>query len=201
MESSAGPIVKKNLPVIESRAFDKGQRASDQISKHPNKEANTHWNFHCTPSFDYEFEAIGKTANKPAQVKIKIGQAKVEIGLDITTWLPEGASPKVIAHEAGHRKIALNEYDRAEKFAEQACKHSIGKSYDGSGENEEEAIRSAIEQASQDLCRLYRSRTVDVVNIVSDNYDRLTEHSNNSIAEDDAIAKAYELYRKKTPLL
>lgn len=183
---SAVTIVKKPL-YIQRGAFL-------EYSNLQSSRGITDWIFHCYPSVDYELEST-KAAEKTT-VTILIKKITLTISLPITVRIGKLAGKKTLDHENGHVQIVKQVYEKAEDAAREACEPVIGVPFEGTGANSEDAVANAIDKACQQVCQLYREKTVDVGNALSKNFDDITSHGRAAIPITEAIRLSYEKYKR-----
>jgi hypothetical protein len=113
---------------------------------------------------------------------------KLTLPIEVITYAQ--APPSLVEHENGHVQICTRIYEGAKVVATQACRQAVGKVYRGIGTTSDAAKGDALDQAAEDVCALFRLKTVDYANRVSDRYDVLCA---NGIALDSAITQAFEI--------
>lgn len=194
------PVSVTCLPIqIDKQYFDKGVRPTALAVASHNQYANTNWQFHFKPRF--EFDILKKEVkDKEMWVTIRPTSATVEISLPIIIYLPEGVSDEVLHHELGHVKICKRLYEKAEGVARQALSSVIGQTFEGKGKNLNDACRMALDGASQSAGRIYRAHTVDVVNAVSTNYDYLSPQHPGPEHVDAVVDAAFQMLEKRDEL-
>jgi len=154
----------------------------------------TDWFFHCYPNLDYELEST-KTAEKTT-VTILIKKITLTISLPITVRIGKLGGKNTQDHENGHVQIVKQVYENAEDVAREACEPVIGERFEGTGANKEDAVADASDKACQQVCKLYREKTVDVGNALSKNFDDITSHGRAAISVKEAIRLSYEKYKR-----
>ncbi len=185
--TSAVTIVKKPVYVQRGPFID--------YSNMQTSRGVTDWTFHCYPNVDYELESTKTDEQTTATILIK--KITLTISLPITIRLGKLAGKNTQDHENGHVQIVKQIYEKAEDVAREACEPAIGVSFEGTGANREDAVADAIDKACQQICRLYRAKTVDVVNAVSKNFDDITSHGRAGITVTEAIRLSYDKYKKE----
>src|SRR5262245_54076262 len=85
-------------------------------------------------------------------------------GLDIVTrvrfeiFTAQGAPPKLLAHEEGHRSIGEHYYEDAARIAEEIGLRLIGATFDGKGADQEAAQHDAFAKVVAEIERDYMAR-------------------------------------------
>lgn len=126
-------------------------------------------------------------------VHIRPKNVHATLELPITIWIPQGAPKKCVAHEEGHRRIV----ERVYEFAGDIILHYATKTYKeicpGEGASLELAIKDAHKRIVSELNKNYRGTVFDYSLMITQEYDRITNHGLNPISEDDAIKKSFEI--------
>ncbi len=181
--------IEKKKPKIEKKAIDKNNPPPLEAGE----DAVTLCDFSCEAEFDTEGKPQEKPSPEGCQVTITVSVASVEIDLDITEWLPEGAPEQLKRHEEGHADICEKVYEDAKKAAEEAAKKFGKKTITGRGKNCQEATEDAQRMAVTAFCDEYHGRTQAVAQRVSKIYDDLTDHGKNKKPEaGKAVKQAFE---------
>jgi hypothetical protein len=117
----------------------------------------------------------------------------VTLALDDTIFLPEPATPKLRAHEEGHRRINEMVYERdAEQAARDAAANVLARTWQGRGDTPEAAEKAATDAAIDALGRRYLARVADRAYAIGTAYDQLTDHGARlKPDEDEAIQRAF----------
>ena len=89
--------VHKGEPVIEKHVYDKDNRPTQEIGKHPSVEANTHWDFQIIPEITVERKEV-KPNKQGLSATVMVKTVSIELKLPIEMWLPASAAERVIAH-------------------------------------------------------------------------------------------------------
>ena len=186
------------LPItVERQVFDSAVRTPSQVSIDHNQSANTNWDFHCKPRFQFDL-LEKKLDGKITRVKIRIKSVQVEISTPIIIYLPSTAKGDVVSHEEGHVKICRTVYESAAgNAALEAAQSVIGKEYSGQGSTLEEACQLALNRAAQAMGRIYREKTVTVVNVVSAYYDQFALQHPEPNNIDSCVEAAFQMQQGK----
>ncbi len=195
-ESSSKPPVdrKSAVTIVKKPAYIERGKFIDYNNLQSSRGI-TDWNFHCYPNVDYDLEST-KTTEKTT-VTILIKKITLTISLPITVRLGKLAGKKALDHENGHIQIVKQIYEKAEDIARESCEPAIGVRFEGTGANKEDAVADAIDKACQQVCRLYREKTVNVGNALSKNFDDITSHGRAAIPVTEAIRLSYEKYKRE----
>lgn len=197
--STFGAIeIKKGRESIEKRVYDKDNRPDDQVAEHPSVEANTHWDFEFVPEIGIERTKLQKKDSK-FTTEVCVKKVRIDLRLPIRVWLPESASPKVIAHENGHVAICRHFYEDAENQAYIASKAILETKFSGCGETESESMQKALEAASLKLVAPFRNAVILPANRASAIYDDLTNHGQADMPVETAVKRAISEAVKNLP--
>ena len=184
--------IERAEPTSERITFDLKNLPSDMPKLHPGEAALCQFNFNCAVKLKYETvtEAAG-----PVAVAAHIRQIHVSLTLHNRIYLPRGATPKLRAHEEGHRIINERVYEDAERAAREAALQVLTQTWRAPGNDEPAAAKAATDQAVQKLCDLYLAGTAGKAARVGEIYDDLTNHGRNlRLKESDAITQAFARY-------
>jgi hypothetical protein len=150
-----------------------------------------------TSNFRCEVEISCRTTERGAQRDAQVEAVTVKVGLSLIVWLPvRGNTPKLTAHEEGHKQIAQMCYEEARRVARDAAAPLIGRRYDFSGIDERESSR-IINEAAQEACRRYMSGIAEWSAQVNQEYDKITDHGRNPVGEQDAVKQAFETVERQ----
>jgi hypothetical protein len=112
----------------------------------------------------------------------------VNLQLNITIWVPAGASQHVLEHEHGHREISEHFYESADKLAAKIAAPYIGKKFSISGANLQSELSKSLQQLGAEITAQY-GRELNP-NPTQLRYDAITDHSRNDVSAKDAVAQA-----------
>jgi hypothetical protein len=112
--------------------------------------------------------------------------------LRVTIWLPQGAAPKLVKHEEGHKDIAVHYYEDAERIARAEAEKLIGQTVSGSGKDFEEAGDKALKQAAEEVGQRYLGQTDVPCGKAQEFYDQITRHGTNPVKESIAIEQSIQ---------
>jgi len=191
--ASAAVTVDRKPAVIERKMFDPGHRPSDMPALTGHESAVTQSQFECSVTLSYQVLSH-KEQGGGCKAFLKVQGISVALQLKIVIWLPEGATPKLSAHEEGHRQIAERVYERAEKAARLIAKTVDETTIGGQAVDCDGAEKQATQNASSRFCESYLDQTARPSARVSEIYDDLTAHgTREEPAEDEAIRRAFEM--------
>ena len=177
--------VTREEPVIERIEFDPRRPPRDMPPLTPPESGVCKTTFELAASLRYSAERLSRTTSR----------IYVE-GLDIVTRLRfdiytiENAPAKLRAHEEGHRAIGEHYYRDAATIAENIGRRLIGKTFDGSGADEQSAQRNAFDKAVAQIEREYMARVRIPSAAANERFDEITRHGLDAIDEAEAVARA-----------
>jgi hypothetical protein len=122
----------------------------------------------------------------------RIETVRITIGLDVTVWLPNGATPKIKAHEDAHRKISDHYFKLGEATARRFAEPYIGKTIEGSADDCASAVDEAIKAAIREFGGKYMAEIEANAGEAQANFDQITDHGRNNVNENAAIQRAIE---------
>jgi hypothetical protein len=146
-------------------------------------------NAECDSNFLSSASVSGQSRPTDAtHATLTITNVKVTLQLNITIWVPNGASQHVIEHEDGHRQISESYYETADKIAAQIAETYLGRTVDIAGADLNAAANAALQQLARDFTVEYnRELNPEPSQLL---YDSLTDHSRNDVVVKDAVASA-----------
>jgi len=182
----AAGVTVQTAPVhLERRTFDRKHPPRDMPALHPDEAAVTSSNFSCAAQVSYV------TTQHGAKREAHIDAVTMNTNLAITIWLPStGNTPKLAAHEEGHKQIAQTCYQQADRVARQVGAALVGRQFDLSGLDERAAAK-VINDAAQDACQQYMRQVGQWSSQVNAKYDELTDHGLNKLDEQKAVEQAF----------
>ncbi len=181
-------VVRKSPPSLSVRSFDPKRPPKDMPALSANEAAVTESVFACGARIEVETKTIDE---KP--VRTKIVGVRLELGLEVTEWLPKDTTAKIKAHEDGHRKISELYYENADKIAGDIARKYVGKPLEFADGD----VKAAIKKAAGECCQEYLAAVEKPSQKVQERYDSLTDHGRNKVAEKRAIEKAIEASKKE----
>ena len=176
-------------PVIEHRSFDPKHPPADMPKLHPHEAAVTQSYFGAESRVGGEVIDRQQTADG-WRASIKVDTVRITLHLRVTVWLPDGAVPKIVNHEEGHRSISEHYYKDAEAIARKEAEALVGRTVTGRGSTPESAGDNALQQAAEELGGRYLAQTDKPCSQAQDRYDQITAHGTNPVKEEKAIEDA-----------
>lgn len=200
--------VKKNPPSVERHEFQPWNPFNAGPKLNPGEKALTEYAYNLGVRFDIdvvdEEEKRGRWF-----IHLKPKNGVVRLSLNVKIWIPQWAPQKCIRHEEGHKTICERVYEYAGDIVRLYAEEIQQKAYPGEGGTKELAEQDAYKRAAKELNERYRETVFEYAKRVTEEYDRITQHGLNPIAEDAAIQEAFskctsmmttELEVKQTPL-
>jgi hypothetical protein len=184
--------VEKLPSVVERRIFNPWNPFAPRPKLKPDEQALTEFSYDLSVLMD-DIDVIDKEERHGRWfVHIRPKNLRATLSLPVIIWLPQGAPKKCIEHEEGHRVIVQRVYE----FADGIVKHYAQRTYSevspGEGPSFELAIKDAHKRAVSDLNKNYRSTIFDYSLMLTQEYDRITNHGLNPISETDAIKQTFD---------
>lgn len=197
--AARGPVVVDRQPAqIETKYFDPANRSREMPPLKGTEAAVTQSQFGIASLME-----VAITQHQPdrgqEQVTAHVDRVRVTLDLKITIWLPENANEKLTAHEEGHRRVAELFYRDAEKKAEAIAREWIGTDLSGEGKDTESAASAAMNKAMEQINARYMAVVSLPASRAQEKYDELTDHGRNKLDEDEAIRRAMEQTKSKSP--
>ena len=121
---------------------------------------------------DSDFVSYASVGGQPQQTDathatVTVTSVTVRLELNVTIWIPNNATQKVIDHEAGHRQISEYYYQTADKVAERIAASYMGKQMVVTGTDLPAASSKALEQMSSDITDEYNKELNPGTNTVA----------------------------------
>ena len=185
--SGQSPAVKvtREEPVVSRTQFDPSHPPPDMPELTPPEAGVCRTTFELGAGVTFSAERLSRTA---ARISVD--------GLDIVTrvrfeiFTAQGAPPKLLAHEEGHRSIGEHYYEDAARIAEDIGRRLLGATFDGTGADQEAAQHDAFEKVVAEIERDYMARMRTPSAAANERFDEITSHGLDAIEETDAIAVA-----------
>jgi hypothetical protein len=187
--AAAEVTINRTDAVIERRMFDPSNPPPDMPKLESTEAAVTESYFSVNTNIGGQVIDQQKTDNG-CRTSIKVDTVQVTLRLRVTVWLPNGAVPKIVNHEEGHRAIAEYYYRDAESVARHFAEEFIGQTISGSGKDCDSAGEIATKQAAQLLGAKYLGQVDVPCAKAQEIYDQITEHGTNAVKEEKAIKQA-----------
>lgn len=196
-----GNVVVKRQPVAMAyKTFDPAHPPSDMPHLKAGEAAVTESVFRCATNVNSEVLSRKHQDDGGCMATVRVRQIELTLELQLTIWLPDGATDKLRDHEEGHRRISEQVYAlRAEAAARKAASPADGRRLSGEAADCEGAAKAAMGTAVHETADRYLAGSAAVADEVNNVYDDLTGHGTNKLAEDDAIRQAFARYEKNHP--
>ncbi len=180
---TAAPIIDKQPPVVSTRRFDPASPPPDMPPLHAGEQAQ------CDSNFMSGALVSGQTRRTSSTTAtLTITQVKMQLGLTITIWVPDGVTQKVLEHEEGHRQISEFFYQDADKLAARVAASYIGRQLPVTGNDLNAEASQALQQFGDEITAEY-TRQLDPAPAQL-RYDAITDHARNEVLAKDAITQA-----------
>jgi hypothetical protein len=185
---ASGPTIIK-LPVnFTNRTFDPATPPSNMPPLNPWEGAECDSNFRSNASIGGQTRQADATHGT-----LTVTQIKVTLQLNITIWVPAGASQHVIEHEAGHRQISESYYQTADQLAERIASSYMGKQIEIEGADLNAESGKALQQMAAEINDEYeRELDPEPTQLL---YEAITNHGRNEVVARDAAAHAIKNIR------
>jgi hypothetical protein len=186
VSGQSSPVrVTREDPVISRTLFDPARPPPDMPELTPPEAGVCRTTYELQAGVTYSAERLSRTG---ARISVD--------GLDIVTrvrfeiFTAQGAPPKLLAHEEGHRSIGEHYYEDAARIAGEIGRRLIGTTFDGDGTDQEAAQHNAFEKVVAEIERDYMARMRTPSAAANERFDEITSHGLDAIDETDAIAVA-----------
>ena len=181
-EASAPTIIKRPV-AFASRTFDPAAPPADMPPLSPGEGAE------CDSNFLSNASVRGETRQTDAtHATVTITQISVTLQLNITIWVPSGATQHVMEHEEGHRQISEYYYRGADKLAERIASSYMGKRVDITGTDLSVDSNKVLQQAAAEINDEYNKELNPGPTQLL--YDSITDHGRNDVVVKDAVDHA-----------
>jgi hypothetical protein len=180
---ASGSTIEKTPSSFTMHTFDSAAPPSDMPPLGAEEAAQCDSNFISDARVTGETERIDST-----HAVVTLSRANVTLQLNISVWVPAGASQHVIEHEQGHRQISEYYYRNADKLAEQIAVGYIGRQISVGGSDLDAEIRKVLQKMGADITAEYNHKLNP--GPAQQRYDDITDHSRNDIAASDAVSRA-----------
>lgn len=188
---SLAEVTIRQKPVeVEYKTFDpKSDETQRELKLTGEEAAVTHFKFDCQARLSYE-EGRQMSAGGTVLQSMRIHDVDVDLALQITVWLPNGASDSVRAHEEAHRRIGESYYEHAEEAA-----RAIAEKLDGKSITlkiiDKKSDASRLADAADQVNKEYGEAIPDRAQRANAIFDDLTRHGNSrTMTPDKARPKA-----------
>ena len=177
--------VKKNPTKIARRSFDPNRPPAAMPKLTPPESGVCHFEFTCDAGIGV---FVDQTA--PNTVEVEVDSVDLVLDLAVDVWAKNGAPPKLVQHEEGHRQICEYYYKDADAIARRLGKAMIGRKATGTGKDKAAATEAAQQKLLTELNLAYMTETRVRCSACFVRYDAITNHGLKPIGEAEAIAQA-----------
>jgi hypothetical protein len=118
---------------------------------------------------------------------VTVKELKVTLLLTINIWVPQGAAEHIIEHEQGHRQIAENYYQTADKVAGQIVAAYLGKQVSAGGADLNAEVNKLLQQMGAEITAEYSRRLNP--DVAQNRYDAITDHGRNEVSAAEAVTQ------------
>ena len=179
----SAPMILKEPVVFTTRTFDPAAPPADMPPATPGESAACDSEFLSSASVGSESRVTDATHET-----LTVTQVKVTLQLNITVWVPNGASQHLLEHEDGHRQISEVYYQTADQVAQRIAATYMGKQVEISGADLNAEANKALQQMAADIADQYKKElNPEPTQLL---YDTITDHSRNEVIVKDAVAAA-----------
>jgi hypothetical protein len=176
--------VVNKLPVhFANRTFDPTSPPSEMPPMTPGEAAVCDSNFVASANVSGDTQPTDAT-----HASVTVTRVKVTLQLNITTWTPTDASPRVVEHENGHRQISEHYYETADKVAERIAATYLGRQTEISGSDLGGEAGKLLQQIAAEITAEYGKQLNP--DPTQELYDSITDHSRNDVSIQDAVSHA-----------
>lgn len=181
-EASVPTIIKRPM-AFASRTFDPAAPPADMPPLSAGEGAE------CDSNFLSNASVRGETRQADAtHATVTITQIRVTLQLNITIWVPTGASQHVIEHEEGHRQISEYYYQTADKLAERIAATYIDKRIEITGADLGAESGKVLQKMAAEINDEYNEElNAGPTQLL---YDSITDHGRNDVVVKDAVDHA-----------
>src|SRR5260370_11733755 len=185
LTEAAAPAIIKQPVAFANRTFDPVAPPADMPPLAPGETAVRDSNFLSNASVRGESRQTDAT-----HATVTITQIKVTLGLNISIWVPTGATQHLIEHEEGHRQISEYYYQTADNLAAQIAATYMGRQIEITGTDLGAESSKMLQQIAADLTAEYNKELNPGPTQLL--YDTITDHGRNDTVVKDAVAHAIQ---------
>src|SRR5262249_2565896 len=179
------PFIDKRPAAFAERSFDPANPPSEMPPLGEGEQAE------CDSDFISDANVGGRMRKTgPGGATITVGQVRITLQLKVTIWVPNGATPHVIEHEEGHRRISEHYYASADKLAAEIAASYVGRQIEFGGPDLDAEFRKALLELSKEITAEYNRRLNP--DPAQQRFDDLTDHSRNERDAQSAAAQAIQ---------
>ena len=176
--------VKSEPADVKTRTFDPRKPPAEMPKLQGNEAAVTESKYACGVQIEVEI-----TPQESGKAVVKITGVTADLTLKVIMWLPNNASAKIKAHEAGHKDISLAFFKNADETAKKIAEKYVGKDATADGTDKSQTT-PIIQRWANEYCGEYLGATEVPGEKVQKKYDELTDHGRNRLTEAEAIKRA-----------
>ena len=177
--------VTREEPIIERTEFDPRRPPRDMPPLTPPESGVCKTTFELSASVTYSAERLSRT-----RARIYVDELDIITRLMFDIYTVRDAPPKLRAHEEGHRAIGEHYYKDAATIAADIGRSLIGKTFDGSGSDQEAAQENAFQQVVAEIERAYMARVRVPSAAANEWFDEITNHGLDPLDEAEAVSRA-----------
>jgi hypothetical protein len=181
--AAAAPAITKQPINFASRTFDPENPPPDMPRLAPDELAVCDSNFLSNANVGGDAHETDST-----HAIVTVTSVNVNLELNVTIWVPAGASQHVIEHEQGHREISEHFYQDAGELAAKIAAAYLGKTFSISGTDLQAELSKSLQKMGSEITDQY-SRELNP-NPTQLRYDSITDHSRNDVSAKEAVAQA-----------
>lgn len=196
LQSTSAITVEQRPAAVDTRTFDPAAPPAEMPHLGPRERAITHSEFGIGAEVRVLVRGDFRQGRGMASV-VEVDGLDLDLGLEITEWLPEGAPASLVEHEDGHRRISELFYQDAEAIARRLGARYVGKSFRGEGRTVEQARRAAMDGVIRELNLDYLAATHSAASRVNELFDQITSHGRNDVPVDQAMRDAIASWRRE----
>jgi hypothetical protein len=177
------PTITKRPVAFANRTFDPAAPPADMPPLSAGEGAE------CDSNFLSNASVRGETRQADAtHATVTITQISVTLQLNVTIWVPAGATQHIIEHEEGHRQISEYYYQSADKLAERIAATYMGKRLEITGTDLGAESGKMLQQVATQINDEYNKELNPGPTQLL--YDSITDHGRNDVVVKDAVDHA-----------
>ena len=177
--------VEREEPVIAGTEYDPRRPPPDMPALTPPESGVCKTTFELSASVTYSAERLSRTA-----ARVYVDELDIVTRLRFDIFTIRNAPAKLRAHEEGHRAIGEHFYENAEQIAADIGRRLIGRTFDGSGSDQDAAQKDGFGKVVAEIERAYMARVRVPSASANERFDEITNHGLNPIDEAEAIRLA-----------
>lgn len=177
--------VTREEPTIQRTEFDPRRPPRDMPPLTPPESGVCKTTYELSASVTYSAERLSRTT-----ARIYVDELDIVTRLSFDIYTVRDAPPKLRAHEEGHRAIGEHYYKDAATIATDIGRRLIGKTFDGTGSDQEAAQENAFQQVVAEIERAYMARVRVPSAAANERFDEITDHGLDPIDDTEAIGRA-----------